>query len=94
VSQLPVEPRLGKREFPMNRGGRDLQRLGCLIIGEPSEKQQFDQITLSLVLFCQSLECVVEFNNSPVRLRPEHDRVIKRNLLELPPRFCRFLVLA
>ena len=74
------------RQFTVNGGGRDLQRLCRFIVGKTAEEQQFDQFALALILCCQSLQSLVNFEDSCFGLRAHQHGFVEGNLFCPPPR--------
>lgn len=69
----------------MHGGGRDLERRSGLVVGEASKEEQFDQVALAAVVDGEALHGIVEFNQTAVGLRSDHDGVIETNFLEFAP---------
>ena len=54
-THFPMQPDTRRGPMPLDRGGRELQQLGCLFNRKPTEETEFDDLALLKIELSQPL---------------------------------------
>ena len=59
--EIPVQPCFRHLQFTMDGGLRNSERRGSFVVGQPSKKQEFDELALPGIVLFEALQRFVQF---------------------------------
>lgn len=90
-SEFAEKPGLGKTQLSVHRCRRNLERLGGLVVGQPPEKRELDDLAFAIIECRQLLERVIEMEDIGSGVWKGNRRVVEGESGPFSPSLVPFL---